>query len=163
MKSLEKSGSLTTDQYKKIKAIGSRPGILYGLCKVHKAITDVCPPFRPIRSVIGTPSYKLAKFLVRKLSSNTFNELTVKDSSAFAEETVHQYGKLFMGSLDVDSLFTNTPLKETINICTNLLYKNVEVIEGTNKSEYENLLSLATQKSYFMFNDILYKQIWDRH
>ena len=29
LKSLEKSGSLTTDQYKKIKAIGSRPGILY--------------------------------------------------------------------------------------------------------------------------------------
>ena len=47
MKSLENSGSLTTDQYKKIKAIGSRPGILYGLCKVHKAITKVCLPFRP--------------------------------------------------------------------------------------------------------------------
>ena len=29
LKSLEKSGSLTTDQHKKIKAIGSRPGILY--------------------------------------------------------------------------------------------------------------------------------------
>ena len=36
LKSLEKSGSLTTDQYKKIKAIGNRPGILYGLCKVMK-------------------------------------------------------------------------------------------------------------------------------
>ena len=29
LKSLEKSGSLTTDQFKKIEAIGSRPGILY--------------------------------------------------------------------------------------------------------------------------------------
>ena len=158
LKSLEKSGSLTTDQCKKIKAIGSRPGILYGLCKVHKAIIDVCPSFRPILSVIGTPSYKLAKFLVPKLSSITFNELTVKDSFAFAEEIVHQYGTLFMGSLDVDSLFTNIPLKEAINICTNLLYKNVDVIEGINKSEFENLLSLATQESYFMFNDILYTQ-----
>ena len=89
MKSLEKSGSLTSDQYKKIKAIRSRPGILYGLCKVRKAIIDVCPPFRPILSVIGTPSYKLAKFLVPKLSSITFNEFIVKDSFAFAEETVH--------------------------------------------------------------------------
>ena len=34
-KSLKKSRSLTTDYYKKIKAIGSRRGILYGLCKVH--------------------------------------------------------------------------------------------------------------------------------
>ena len=158
MKSLEKSGSLTTDKYKKIKAIGSRPGILYGLCKVHKAIIDVCPPFRPILSAIGTPSYKLAKFLEPKLSSVTFNEFTVKDSFGFAEEVVHQDGKLFMGSLNVDSLFTNIPLKEAINICTNMLYKNVDVIEGINMSEFENLLSLATQESYFMFNNILYKQ-----
>ena len=32
---------------------------------------------------------------------------------------------------------------------------NVDVIP---KSEFENLLSLATQESFFMFNDILYKQ-----
>ena len=158
LKSLEKSSSLPTDQYKQIKAIGSRPGILYGLCKVHKAIIDVCPPFRPILSAIGTRSYKLAKYLVPKLSSITFNEFTVKDSFAFAEEIVHHDDKLFIGSHDVDSLFTNIPLKETINIYTNLLHKNVDVIEGINKSEFENLLSLATRGSYFMFSDILYKQ-----
>ena len=62
LKSLEKSGSLTTDQHKKIKAIGSRPEILCRLCKVHKAIIDVCPPFRPILSAIRTPSCKLVKF-----------------------------------------------------------------------------------------------------
>ena len=43
--------------------------------------------------------------------------------------------KLLMGSLNVDSLFTNIPLKDTINLCTNLLYNNVSVIEGINKSE----------------------------
>ena len=80
-----------------------------------------------------------------KLSSVTFNE--------------------FMGSLDVDSLFINIPLKETINICTNLLYNKVDVIEGINKTEFEKLLFLTTQESYFMFN-IFYKQkagvAWDR-
>ena len=158
LKRLEKSGSLSTEQYKKIKAVGSRPGILYGLCKVHKAITEVCPPFRPILSATGTPSYKLAKFLVPKLSLVTFNEFAVKDSFAFAEGIVHQDSKLFMGSLDVDSFFTNIPLEETINICTNLLYNNEDVIEGINKSEFKNLLSLATKESYFIFNDVLYKQ-----
>ena len=63
-----------------------------------------------------------------------------------------------MGRLDVDSLFTNIPLKETINICTiniyNLLYNNVDVIESINKSKFENLLSLATQELYFMFNGV---------
>ena len=134
LKTLEKSGSLSTELYKKIKAVGSRPGILYGLCKVHKTINEVCPSFRPILSAIGTPSYKLAKFLVPKLSSVTFNEFTVKDSFAFAEEIVHQDSKLFMGSLDVDSIFTNIPLEETINICTNFLSNNEDVIEGINKS-----------------------------
>ena len=78
LKRLEKSGSLSTSQYKKIKAVRSWPGILYGLCKLHKAFTDICPPFRPIISAFGTPSYKLAKFLVSKLSSITFKEFTVK-------------------------------------------------------------------------------------
>ena len=63
-----------------------------------------------------------------------------------------------MGSLDVDSLFTNIPLEETINICTNLLYNNEDAIEGISKSEFKNLLSLANQESYFIFNDVLYKQ-----
>ena len=62
LKSLKNSVSLTTDQYKNIKAIGSRPGILYGLCNVHKAIIDVCLPFRPILSAVETPCYKLTKF-----------------------------------------------------------------------------------------------------
>ena len=64
-----------------------------------------------------------------KLSSITFNEFAVKDSFAFAEEIVHQDGKLFMGGLDVDSFFTNKPLKEIINISTNFLCNNVDVIE----------------------------------
>ena len=86
------------------------------------------------------------KFLVPKLSSVTSNEFTVVNLLRMVNFSW------------VDSLFTNIPLKETINICTNMLYKNVDVIEGINKSEFENLLSLATQESYFMFNDILYKQ-----
>ena len=106
--------NLSAEQYKKIKAVRSRPGILYELFKDYKAIT-VCPQFKHILSAIGTPSYKLAKFLVPKLSSISFNEFTVKSCFAFAEEIVHQDSKLFMGSLDVDSLFNNIPLEETIN------------------------------------------------
>ena len=54
MKRFEKPGSLSTEQYKKNKAVGNRPGILFGLCKVHKAITDVCPSFRPLLSTTET-------------------------------------------------------------------------------------------------------------
>ena len=58
----------------------------------------------------------------------------MKDFFAFAEETAHQDDNGFMGSLDFDSLFTNLPLKETISICTNLLYNNTDLIDGINKS-----------------------------
>ena len=49
-KSLKPSGALSVEQHKKIKAIGSRPDVLYGLCNVHKNIVDRCPSFRPIVS-----------------------------------------------------------------------------------------------------------------
>ena len=35
---------------------------------------------------------------------------------------------------------------------------NEDVIEGRKKSEFKSLLSLATQESYFIFNDVLYKE-----
>ena len=78
-------GSMFTEQYKRIKAVERRPGILYGFWKIHKTIADVCQSFRSIFSATGTPNYKLSKFLVPKLSSITFNEFAVKDSFDFTE------------------------------------------------------------------------------
>lgn len=66
-----------------------------------------------------------------------------------------------MGSLGVGSLLTDTPLEETLNIFINFLYNNEDVIEGINKSELKNPLSLETysyQESYFIFNSVIYKQ-----
>ena len=41
-----------------------------------------------------------------------------------------------MSSLDVNSLFTNIPLDETINICTNTVCSELDVIQGINKEEF---------------------------
>ena len=128
-------------------------------CKVHKQQVDGCPPFRPILSALQTPTYNLAKFLVPLLNPLTKNEYTVKDSFQFAEEICEQDPTLSMGSLDVDSLFTNIPLDETIDICVNQLFENTDTVEGFTKSELKQLLSLATKESYFIFNGLLYKQI----
>ena len=118
----------------------------------------MCLPFCPILSSIGTPTYKLTKHLVPKLASITANELSVKDSFCFAEEIVNQNSNFIMGSLDVDSLFTNIPLEETINICCDTLFKETDIYEGYSKSEFKTLLSLASKESYFFFNEVLYKQ-----
>ena len=64
-----------------------------------------------------------------------------------------------MGSLDVDSFFTNIPLNETIDICVNQFFENTDTAEGFTKSELKQLLCLATKESYFIFNNLLYKQI----
>ena len=110
-------------------------------------------------SALNTPTYKLAKFLVPILKPLKTNEFTVKDSFHFAAEIVDQQHDLFMGSLDVDSLFTNIPLEETIEICTNELFKESQTVEGLSATEFKKLLSLATKDSHFIFDGTLYKQI----
>ena len=102
LRSISKNGCLTEQQYKNVKAVGSNPVILYGICKVHKAIVDVCPPFGPILSAIGTPTYKLAKDLVPKIASITANEFSVKDTFCFAEEIVNENSNFIMSSLDAN-------------------------------------------------------------
>ena len=101
----------------------------------------------------------MTKFLVPILKSLTSKEYTVKDSFAFAEEIVEQDSEFFMGSLDVDFLFTNISLEETIDICTNARFENKEKVEGLLKIEFKELLFLATKQSYFIFNGKLYKQV----
>ena len=153
--------SMSKEMRKFVKPVGTRPGIMYGNCKVHKQQVDGCPPFQPILLTLQTPTYNLAKFLVPILNPLTKNQYTVKDSFQFAEEICEQDPTLTMGSLDVDSLFTNIPLDETIDICINQLFENTDTVEGFKKSELKQLLCLATKESYFIFNDLLYKQIDD--
>ena len=60
LKKLVASNSISEETRKSLKPVGTRPGIIYGLCKVHKDIIDNCPSFRPILSAINTATYKLA-------------------------------------------------------------------------------------------------------
>ena len=43
-KNLVDSNSVSKKMRKSIKSVGTRPGIMYGLCKVHKQEVDGCPP-----------------------------------------------------------------------------------------------------------------------
>ena len=47
------------EQNEDLSPSGSRPGIMYGLAKVHKIATDGFLSFRTILAAIGTPTYKL--------------------------------------------------------------------------------------------------------
>ena len=112
-------------------------------------------------SAIGTPTYKLAKYLLPFLTPLTENEYNVTDSFHFDGEICKQDPNLYMASLDVNSLFANIPLDETIDICTDSdsLYKDDENSPKIPNDVFCNLLTVATKESFFMFNNKFYKQI----
>ena len=111
---------------------------------MHKPVTDRCPSFRPILFVINTPSYKLAKFLVPLLTLLTSNDYTTKDSFSFAEEVSSFDCAHYMTSFDIESLFTNIPLEETINIRVNKLFENNTKVNNLTKESFRSLLELAS-------------------
>ena len=147
LKKLKNKNAISDETYQKLEAVGSKPGTLYGSAKVHKPLINGLPPFRPILSAIGTSTYKLAKFLVPVLSDITQNEFTVKDSFTFVDEILTQNSDLYMASLDVDALFTNIPLDETIDICIKKLFKTLNtLVKGISKNNFCDSLNLATKE-----------------
>ena len=92
--------------------------------KVHKTVINNTPQFRPILSAINTPVDKLAKYLVLNLPPLPVNDYTIKDSFTFAKEIINFDHNLFMASLDVESLFTNIPVDETIKNAVDDLFSS---------------------------------------
>ena len=64
-----------------------------------------------------------------------------------------------MTSLDVDTLFTNIPLNETIDICIDNLRSGNKNPSDTLEHDCRNLLNVATKESFFTFNNKYYKQV----
>ena len=123
LKNLRDKKEISIEQYKDLSSSGSRPGIMYGLAKVHKIVTDGLPSFRPILSAIGTPTHKLAKFLVPILEPLTYNEYNIKDSFTFAKELQSFDSKLVMANFDIESLFTTFPCKKQLTCVWKIYFK----------------------------------------
>ena len=102
LENLRDKKQISIEQYKDLSLCGSWPGTMYGSAKVHKIVTDGLPSFRLILSAIGTPTYKLAKFIVPMLEYRTTNEYTIKESFTFAEELQSFNSKLVMASFDIE-------------------------------------------------------------
>ena len=65
-----------------------------------------------------------------------------------------------MASFDVQALFTNIPLDETIDICVRNLFKKPGTkIKDLNSKQFRDLLELACKESLFIFDGACYKQI----
>ena len=64
-----------------------------------------------------------------------------------------------MTSLDIDSLLTDIPLDETINICKDLLFKEDKTVSGRNTEQIFEMLLITLKESIMMFDNKYYSQI----
>ena len=77
LKSLKNQNEISKKNHDTLYQPGSKPGMLYGLGKIHKSLEDGISSFRPILSAIGTSTNKLAKFCDMLLNPVTTNEYTI--------------------------------------------------------------------------------------
>ena len=150
--------AITEDQREKLSPNGPNPARLYGLPKIHKNLVDGLPPYRPIISQIGSSTYKIAKFLISFIEPFTSNDYTVRDTFHFVSMLDGKDHRLIMASLDVDSLFTNIPLDETIEIVTKKVFAKKHKVNGLSRTDFRRLLSLSTKGTVFLFNGNYYRQ-----
>ena len=157
---LRKDGFFDQQDYVKLYPNGTSPARIYGTPKMHKfKETDDFPKLRPIVSSIGTFNYNLAKYLCTLLSPLVPNKHSCKDTFTFVNELkqTNLSGKYFV-SYDVTSLFTNIPLKETINLAVDLILnsdKNIKI----NKKKLTKLFIYCTSQTHFLFKGKFYIQI----
>ena len=97
----------------------------------------------------------MGNFFFPLLKPFTFNNYTVKDSFDFAKDITQHSSTLFMASLDVDSLFTNVPIDETIEICVKELFKSNQTVSRLNNK----MLSLTTKENVILFDQKYCSQI----
>ncbi|XP_047990120.1 uncharacterized protein LOC125229344 [Leguminivora glycinivorella] len=124
---------------------------IYGLPKIHK----VNSPLRPIVSQIDSPTYDLAKHVAKVLQQLVGRtESYVKDSRHFIEivQDIRIEPDEVMVSFDVESLFTNVPVTDSIEVVRNMMQEN-----GI-PSEYVKLLEHCLTTNYFLFRGQYYIQ-----
>ena len=63
-----------------------------------------------------------------------------------------------MASFDIKSLFTNIPIKETIGLCVENLYRTQTHIDSLPQRSFRRLLEMTMYESFFNFDQKYYKQ-----
>jgi len=157
LRKLKKEEVINESTYSSLFTSGSRPGILYGLPKIHKANL----PVRPILSALGTINYNVSKFFIPILKRLTLNQYTIQNTFTFVQKLIEipHANDYVLASFDVTNLFTNVPLDETIDIIMNSLFEKSDKVLGFNRMYFKKLLDIATKDIMFWFNGTLYKQI----
>ena len=159
----QKAGKISKGVYERVRPVGASRPRMYGIPKIHKDGT----PLRPILSMVNAPQHELAKWLAEVLKPvvEKYGKHTVKDTFDFCTklEECEAEGNIegtYMCSFDVTSLFTNIPLRETLKICMDTLYRDDSVKKPSIPQDLlEKLLIKATTEVEFSFGGIMYRQL----
>ena len=93
-----------------------------------------------------------------KTISSSFLSSVSKDSFEFAKNVRNQNPDLFMASFDIDSLFTNVPIDETIDISIKKGFGRKKKYNGFSREQFKKI-GFAVKKSLFLFNGTYYEQV----
>jgi len=135
------------------------PGYMYGNPKIHKSIQD--PPLRPIVSQVGTATYSTAKLINKLISPYMKKQYMVESTFEFMEIAKTIRSPKLLASLDVENLFTNVPVFETIEIILKSVYDHDTITAPSIPKEMlKKLLIICTTMTPFKApNGDLYQQI----
>ena len=133
------------------KLVGEyKPGYMYGTVKIHKQGN----PLRPIISQIQTPTYSLAKSLNTLLSPYVPMKHTLESSEDFVQLLKAQPPDGMLASLDAESLFTNVPVNETIQILLSQAYDSPHLAPPKlSRQLCEKMLRVCTTEAPFRSPD----------
>ena len=132
------------------------PGYFYGNIKTHKPGN----PLRPIISQVTTATYDTSKQLDKIIKKYIPKKYSLKSRDEFIELLQANQPDGTLASLDVTSLFTNVPVRETIEIILENVYNHENLVPPPiPRNILEQLLLACTTESPFRCpNNKLYYQ-----
>ena len=66
-----------------------------------------------------------------------------------------------MASFDIESLFTNIPLQETIDLCVENLFQDRTHIDNLSKDSFRELITRTMSESLILFDQQFYKSMME--
>ena len=172
---LEMKRCFETKVYERIYPSSARPGLYYGLAKVHKIPNHINEedsninrldaahrlPLRPVISNIGTATYELSRYLAGILKPLTRSEYSVESSKDFVDMLKNKSlpPGFSLVSFDVVSLFTKVPLDFTIDLILKKIYDERQIVTKISRQQMKKLLLICTKEMHFSFNGKMYQQI----
>ena len=139
-----------------------RTNLFYILPKVHKQEV----PGRPIVSSVNSVTENISEFLTKCIQPLTSKlKSNISDTKSFLKSIITKkppVGEIYLVSLDVVSLYTNIPHEEGINACIYFIEKHRHELPKfvPNKTILMTLFKFVLENNYFLFDNILYKQLF---